>query len=179
MVNDDDDANLELDDTSRAPKRGKYVRSTQKRDSVPADIQKYNPTISHYRRAHAPNRLYLPAVLSEKSMHEHYSKTHDLDVSYAFYCRVLKDMNISLVKLGHEQCESCIMSTQHQKQSGHSTSNEDTGEQCSICEQYVEHLRLANISRKAYREDGDDVIPGNVVLVVDLQKVFFIYMTNS
>ena len=33
-------------------------------DSIVAHIKSYDPEISHYRRAHAPNRLYLPSTLT-------------------------------------------------------------------------------------------------------------------
>lgn len=163
----DDDENAE----PKGPKRGKYVRNTEKRDSVKAHINKYNPTISHYRRVHAPNRLYLPSDVSKKEMHGNYKETHEKDVSYQFYGQVMRDMNISLVKLGHEQCESCVSAIQHQKASGHSTETPPLDSSCSICEEYSEHLQLAKASRAEYRHDGESVKPGNVVLSVDLQKV--------
>lgn len=165
--NDNDDAEAPI-----TPKRGRYVRSSDKRDSVKAHINKYNPTISHYRRAHAPNRLYLPSDLSKKAMHSNYKETHEHDVSYQFYGRVMRDMNISLVKLGHEQCESCVSATKHQKASGHSTETIPLDSACSICEEYLEHLQLAKAARMEYREDGESAASRNVVLAVDLQKVY-------
>lgn len=77
----------------------------------------FNPSVSHYRREHAPNRKYLPSDLSEKYMFEQYQKSHEpeLQVSYAYYCRVLKRLNIALVKLGNEQCEKCEIGKQHKK----------------------------------------------------------------
>nr|XP_029734025.1 uncharacterized protein LOC109422949 [Aedes albopictus] len=104
-------------------------------------------------------------------MHRNYMETHDTGVTYEFYCRTLKDMNISIVKLGHEQCETCVSAIQHEKTSGHSKEAAQTNDMCTICEQYRNHLQLATSARKEYREDGDSIKPGYVVLAVDLQKV--------
>lgn len=169
MVDDTEDNGV----AGPSVKRGKYVRSSEKRDSVETHIAKFNPTVSHYRRAHAPNRRYLPSDLTVREMHRNYMETHDTGVTYEFYCRTLKDMNISIVKLGHEQCETCVSAIQHEKTSGHSKEAAQTNDMCTICEQYRNHLQLATSARKEYREDGDSIKPGYVVLAVDLQKVFF------
>ena len=39
---------------------------------IGAHIASYGPTISHYRRAHAPNRLYLCPELSKPEMHKNF-----------------------------------------------------------------------------------------------------------
>ena len=41
-------------------------------DMINTHILSYNPCISHYRREHAPKRLYLPHGLSVKDMHQDY-----------------------------------------------------------------------------------------------------------
>lgn len=82
-------------------------------------------------------------------------------------------MNISLVKLGHEQCETCVTATLHEKLTGHSTKSPEAPGSCSVCERYIEHLRYASTSRSAYRDDGEDDRPGTIALAVDLQKVRF------
>ncbi|XP_062534268.1 uncharacterized protein LOC134203410 [Armigeres subalbatus] len=79
-------------------------------------------------------------------------------------------MNISFVKLGHEQCETCVCATLHQDTSGHKEEDRFIVE-CSVCRSHVEHMRLATISRSVYRNDGDEVCPKEIVLAVDLQKV--------
>ncbi|XP_058814796.1 uncharacterized protein LOC131678587 [Topomyia yanbarensis] len=163
------DADVEFKrSTSR---RGKHKRGTAKREAVQAHILSHNPTISHYRREHAPNRLYLPSDLCEKRMHQEFSETCNMKVSYAFYCRVMKDMNISLVKLGHEQCECCVAAIQHRKQSGHQEQLTEQNFSCAVCVAFTQHIRAAGESRSAYREDGEIVSPKTVVLAVDLQKV--------
>lgn len=78
-------------------------------------------------------------------------------------------MKISLVKLGKEECEVCVSALQHRKTSSHpETISTDP---CSTCTRYDKHLRIAKISRDAYRSDGEAVIEDTLVLAVDLQKV--------
>ncbi|XP_062564207.1 uncharacterized protein LOC134227031 [Armigeres subalbatus] len=114
--------------------------------------------------------MYLPSDLTQKEMHRNYQETNNSSISYQFYGRVMKSMNIGMVKLGHEECESCIEAIQHQQLSKHTA--EMAGiDSCSICEKYFEHLRLAKAARTEYREDGESIKPGHVVLAVDLQKV--------
>lgn len=156
---------MEFGDQPLPSNRGRYTRSIDKHNAVRKHIMTYNPTISHYRREHAPNRLYLPSDLTESRMHQHYLSCHELEVSYGFYCRVMKEMNISLVKLGHEQCEQCVAADIHKQ---HCSTDDNV---CQICAEHGKHLRLANISRAAYRDDGEAVQQGHAVLAVDLQKV--------
>lgn len=152
--------------------QGKYPRSTDRKNAVKAHVFLYNPTISHYRREHAPNRLYLPTDITEKQMYQEYQEAHpEMKVSYTFFCRVVKELNISIVKLGHEECEACVAARQHQNLLGHKT--EDGRRGCSVCAKHEEHMRLAKESRDQYRADGDQVEPDELVLAVDLQKVKF------
>lgn len=130
--------------------------------------------MSHYRREHAPNRLYLPSDISEKTMYDLYQQSHEpkLQVSYPFYCRIIKRLNISLVKLGHEQCEKCVIGNQHKKDFHHDVDPLPGEAACKICDDLDAHLQLATRSRNSYREDGDEVLKGCIVLAVDLQKVY-------
>lgn len=58
-----------------------------------------------------------------------------------------------MIKLGHEECETCLAAKEYQGSLGHE--DEDYSHGCSICERYKEHVRVAAQSREAYREDGD------------------------
>ncbi|KFB46968.1 hypothetical protein ZHAS_00014983 [Anopheles sinensis] len=150
--------------------RGKYQRSAERRNAVKAHIFQYNPTISHYRREHAPNRLYLPTDVSQKKMFDQYLETHPaLKVSYTFFCRIFQQLNISIVKLGQEECETCKSAKQHQNLLGHK--DDETSHGCSVCDKQIHHKRIAEITREAYRADGENVEPNEIVLAVDLQKV--------
>lgn len=69
-------------------------------DSIVAHIKSFDPEISHYRRAHAPNRLYLPSTLSITNMYQNFLKENEnQQVSYDVYRRELNRLNISLLNL--------------------------------------------------------------------------------
>ena len=94
-----------------ANQRGKSVPSnktdeTQLKD-IDAHIMSYDPSISHYRRSHVPNRLYLPSELSIVQMHKNY-KNGGGKCSHEIYRRRINLKNIAFTKLGHEECEVCL-----------------------------------------------------------------------
>lgn len=90
-------------------KRGTHQRvETIDKTTIREHIQTFNSTISHYRREHAPNRLYLPSDISVKLMYQMFMEQNPtLKVSLETYRKVVKDMNISFAHLGHEECELC------------------------------------------------------------------------
>ena len=84
-------------------------KSQEMAEKVVSHIKKYNPSISHYRWAHAPNRLYISAEHSVSSMHKDFIACYlDDQVSYNYYQNKVKDLNISSVKLGEEEFVNCI-----------------------------------------------------------------------
>ncbi|KAF0712469.1 Uncharacterized protein FWK35_00029263, partial [Aphis craccivora] len=87
-------------------KRSKLVPHNKYQYSylVSEHIETYHPTISHYRREHAPNTRYLPSNINVTMMHQDFiEKYPEHSISYDFY----KGKKISLANLGHEECESC------------------------------------------------------------------------
>ncbi|KAH9643380.1 hypothetical protein HF086_015494 [Spodoptera exigua] len=77
-------------------------------------INSFNPSISHYRREHAPNRKYLPSDLTVISMYRDFYERQNMkdlpiheQISYDYYRKVVKKLNICFTKLGHEECEVC------------------------------------------------------------------------
>ena len=74
-------------------------------------IPGYNPCLSHYLQSHAPNHLYISPKYTISSMHK---SPHSL-VSYNYYQKKVKSLNISFVKLGEEECESCELHSIHLK----------------------------------------------------------------
>ena len=75
-------------------------------------ILSYNPSITHYRRKHAPNRLYISPVHSTASMLKDFHETYNTNISKSRYYKEIKDTNISFVKLG-EECEDCDLHDKH------------------------------------------------------------------
>ncbi|KAL9704061.1 hypothetical protein quinque_007579 [Culex quinquefasciatus] len=99
---------------------------------VKADILSYKPTISHYRREHAPNVLYLPSDLSCAKMYTSFNERRIAEqkdsCSYNFYYKVMARLKIRFTKLGHELCEKCRIAEVHFKSSGHRSNQKDEQE---------------------------------------------------
>lgn len=135
-------------------------------------ISSFNPTISHYRREHAPRRLYLPSDLSFTAMHEDFlTKNPTSKCSYEKYRVVAKKMNVSLAKLGHEECESCEVFNLHNK--NHDKNNLD--ESCDDCTKWRRHNERARKSREKYREDSErGEEEREIVYCADLEKVIML-----
>ena len=74
-------------------------------------IRSFHPSISHYRRKHAPRRLYLPPELKRKEMYDDYilncKNVEFRVIGYLKYLKVISSLNISFAKLSDEQCELC------------------------------------------------------------------------
>ena len=129
-------------------------------------IMSYGPTISHYRRTHAPKRLYLSPELSLSQMHHDYIAGGG-KCSYLAYRNQIISRNISFAKLGSEECEICL---EHKEQICTTTD-----ENCQICVTYEPHLM-------AERKSWEEYISGKVIInnlntcifSVDLQKVIML-----
>ncbi|GFS20485.1 CAI-1 autoinducer sensor kinase/phosphatase CqsS [Elysia marginata] len=80
-----------------------------------AHIETYNPTIAHYRSAHAPNRRYLPSDVTVHSMYNDFKDKSNTDMCYSSFYKIFKTMNVSMVVLGHEECEICEAHDMHKK----------------------------------------------------------------
>lgn len=100
--------------------------------AVQHDILSYNPTISHYRREHAPNVRYLPSDITGRKMYEEFKQRREsksLDgCSYSYYNKILAEMNIHFTKLGNELCEKCRVADIHMKSTGHRKKNHEENE---------------------------------------------------
>ena len=78
-------------------------------------VSTFSPTTQalHIRRKHAPNRLYISPIHSTASMLKDFNETYNTDISKSRYYKEIKDMNISFVKLGEEECEDCDLHDKH------------------------------------------------------------------
>ena len=69
-------------------KRGKHTpkhaNSPGDMDFIKEHIKKYNPSISHYRRALTPHRMYLPPELTIKDMYDDYKEACEADNQKCF-----------------------------------------------------------------------------------------------
>ena len=141
----------------------------------------YDPRISHYRRAHAPRRLYLPSELTIAAMHKDYVVSSG-NCSYEAYRKEVSLKNISFAALGKEECEACLEYKEHEcrKTTDEENANE-MGEvytfatenvECAFCTSYEEHKINAEHSRLKYKEDALKVNTDiDAYFSVDLQKI--------
>lgn len=75
-------------------KRSKLVPHNKYQYSylVSEHIETYHPTISHYRREHAPNTRYLPSNINVTMMHQDFiEKYPEHSISYDFYKGKIKE----------------------------------------------------------------------------------------
>ena len=97
--------------------RGRHIPPHKIQDTVVevmrSHINSYGPCISHYRRSHAPNRLYLSPEFTISDMFSDFKEKYpDKSVHYSSYYRVVR-MKISFVKLGEEECQVCDSHEHH------------------------------------------------------------------
>lgn len=144
--------------------------STNEEAYVNDHILSYEPGVSHYRRPHAPYRLYLDPSLSIIDLYRDYAskceKTNVRKVSESKYKKCIKEMNISFAKLGHEACESCTKNELH-------LAENNCAPDCEPCEKFEEHKRKYVSARKQYTIDKDSVDTeiDSVILCAGMQKV--------
>lgn len=156
--------------------RGKYERDgvDQLNDQIKMFIEQLNPTISHYRREHAPNRRYLPSDNTIKDLHELFLADHpNVKCGYEKFRVIFNEMNITITNLGHEECEQCQIYKLHESNHG------DDGEGpsvCTTCEAHKTHLERANNSRSEYQKMSNEANfdINKICVSVDLQKVIML-----
>ena len=102
-------------------------------------------------------------------------------VSYEFYRQRSKEYNISLCKLGEEECDFCLSFKLHAHDD--ISREEDTytvGEfiyikNCEICDEHLCHMEVATILRKEYRKDVEKSFSDTEkCFAVDMQKVIML-----
>lgn len=129
-------------------RRGKHIRDNQLTESnVIEHIMSFNPQVSHHRREHAPNRLYLPSDVTIAIMHSFFNESYrEKTCSYDYYRKTVEKMNISFTKLGHERCEDCEKYLQHQALCSGETN-------CQICVDHIDHKQRYGRARIEYESD--------------------------
>lgn len=140
------------------------------RDIIIKHINSYHPTISHYRREHAPKRLYLPNDITIQAMYDDFKRKHPgFSFSYYIYREVVSSLNISFSRLGHEECWNCEKFKIHGQTSGHTKDSID--ENCQECILFNTHRKKYTQSRKLYKIDSENQNKENIVVSADLEKV--------
>lgn len=152
-----------------ADKRGKYDRKSELMESdVVEHVMTFTPQVSHHRREHAPNRLYLPSDVTINSMHSLFNESFpDKRCSYDYYRKIVDKMNIGFTKLGHEKCEDCEKFIQHQPLC--STEN------CSTCIDQMKHKERYDKARIEYESDKlKPFNPKHIFVSTDQEKVIML-----
>lgn len=144
-------------------------------------INSFNPSISHYRREHAPNRKYLPSDLSVTKMYQDFYTQQNMkdlpadeQISYEVYRKIVKKLNISFTKLGHEECEVCEKYFIHNPEY-----KEKTHRNCQECRNYERHRQKYTTARQAYKRDVEKQNNANInadtaYFAADLEKVIML-----
>ena len=158
------------DGRGRAPAPNKIDRAV-----IINHIESYHPCVSHYRRKHAPNRRYLPSDISIHSMHVDFKSRHGDICSYDLYRKVVKEMNISFTRLGHEECEQCEGFAMHNREH----TQENLCDSCELCQTWKSHIEKAKRSRSEYDKDRDSQDVASPVFSADLQKVIMLPRMES
>lgn len=102
-------------------------------------------------------------------MHSDFNKKHpNAACSYDVYRNVVREVNISFTKLGHEQCEVCEIFKQHEH------TKETLQPHCKTCV-YTSYVEKAKKSREEYRKDADlNRNENDLCFSADLQKVIML-----
>lgn len=155
----------------RIDRRGRHPNHAKiDRTLIKEHIKSFRPVISHYRREHAPNRLYLPADISATLMYKDFKeKNANLKLSYELYRKEIRAMNISFARLGNEECFECEKFNLHSTTTLHQKNN--LPEDCDSCMLWKRHKEKYNIARVEYQKDGKQFITDKLVVSGDLQKV--------
>nr|CAI5849885.1 unnamed protein product [Callosobruchus analis] len=93
------------------------VHAQVDRHSIIEHVNSFNPTISHYRREHAPYRQYLPSDINITLMYKDFKQKYpNTDFYYESYKKIVtNDLNISFANLGNEECWDCEEFEIHKK----------------------------------------------------------------
>ena len=162
--------------TTPADSRGKHAPKHKLEDDalekIKTHIKSYHPSVSHYRREHAPLRRYLPPELTIKEMYADFQQKHPGICKRERYRKTVKMMNISFAKLGEEECEWCFEHKVHVKENHQ---DEADAANCEYCTEWAEHMEMAGVARAWYRKDKEkDKAPCEAVVSVDMQKVIML-----
>lgn len=154
--------------------RGRHVKFQFDREAIVKHIESYNPTVSHYRREHAPNVRYLPSDIRIGDMHQNLLQNSEINCSYSLYQQTVKSLKIRFTNLGHEECEMC----EHFKIHDNNHTRESLVDSCETCKIWATHIKSAERARDRYRFYADFVpVPDHkemLIVSVDLQKVIML-----
>lgn len=137
-------------------------------DVIDEHIETFNPTISHYRRKHAPKRRYLPSDITITAMYNDFIvKNQNIKISYELYRKCVARKHISFVKVGHEECWACECFNLHKSSTCHNAESENNV--CTDCQRWNVHKKRYTSAREEYSKDVNE--KERLCVSADLQKV--------
>lgn len=144
--------------------RGKHPSSKKINRKVIIDhIESFNPSLSHFRREHAPFVRYLSSDITVSFMHKHFKDTFpDIPCSYEVYRKTLREMNISFSMPSEDKCSTCLFYEMNMTDDNEEKAKKHNEEQRKARKEY-------NVDSEKYN-NSDDV----QLFAVDMQKVLLI-----
>lgn len=147
----------------------------KRENAIRQHVESYQPNVSHYQRSHAPKCRYLPSEITIKQMVDNFKEIHPENITsniYDVYRTVLKDMNISFTKLGHEECEKCEIFNHHDAL--HDKNN--LSPSCDTCNNWIVHQEKAKEARILYQQHCKESSANSEAAFysADLQKVIML-----
>lgn len=143
-------------------------------EPIKSHINSFNPSVAHYRREHALLRKYLSNELTIQFMFSDFQeKNPDYKCSYDMYRQILRKMNISFTKLGHEECELCETFIQHDP--NHNRHNAQENSDCDGCNKWSLHFEIYTNARIKYNEHSEKTKNGKVKNYTYLINVILLF----
>ena len=168
----------------------KHAKTNEHLSIIDEHIESFHPSISHYRRSHAPLRRYMAPELSPRIVFQYFRGSYpDVPCTEVTYRRRICLKNISFSKLGEEECEVCEAHLLHEcdggfvdgdisKKSGNSFDEiilRITPGVCEHCDVWLEHIKSAKLTRKEYRRNADTYPEKGVYCMsADMEKVIML-----
>lgn len=157
--------------TPKVDNRGRKAKENKFDEKLIEDhIETFQPTISHYRREHAPLTRYLPSDITIKSMYEDFKSKYSVMISYELYRKVVAKKKISFATLGNEECSLCESFVLHEKFTGNH-SKQNLNRDCPECQSWQDHHEKYKTAREEYQK-GAGKIDG-LYFSANLQKVTY------
>ncbi|CAK1583886.1 unnamed protein product [Parnassius mnemosyne] len=134
--------------------------------------------IHHFRNMSWKEQQYF--IINNTSKEDHKRKTVKenrklpRNISYDFYRKVVKKLNICFTKLGHEECEACEKFFIHNPEY-----KEKRHRNCQECRDYERHREKYTSAREAYKKDVEKQNNANITsdttyFAADLEKIIML-----
>ena len=126
--------------------------------------------------------MYISPEFNVSGMYKDFCTSNPVKISYNYYNKKVKKMNIKFVKLGEEECEQCDLHERHLEThkpekvpNDGKENNKRTYDNCEFCGDFISRTKTASQARESYRRDKDrELNDDELIASVDMQKVFML-----